>query len=351
MSCPYPLGWMLAAMSAIQFLASACSGNDGSEAETPQPTETTATASATISPTSPTLAPSPTAALTATPSPTPTAPPSPTAVTAVLQLGERAVLTGLGSDPLHLRDGPGRWYAEVAHLLEGETVSLTVGPQTDTSGAYIWWQVELGDGSVGWIAEGPIDGSEHWLVPRGNIEALPFRSVAWSIQQAIDSRDADFFWRLAATVEVVCTDTVRLNVYGCRDLADGAAVGVLHVWNPWEGTSHREDQYKLIVSRWLAAGRPDTSDDYGSGAVRIHATSFDPFAIQPEYHAIVTGIIGSGSSPERDVIVFAWQLQNGAWRHTWVYIGEGWWDEGRYPPVAWLNGGVGIGAGKTVHRR
>ena len=160
---------MLAAMSAIQFLASACSGNDGSEAETPQPTETTATASATISPTSPTLAPSPTAALTATPSPTPTAPPSPTAVTAVLQLGERAVLTGLGSDPLHLRDGPGRWYAEVAHLLEGETVSLTVGPQTDTSGAYIWWQVELGDGSVGWIAEGPIDGSEHGLVPLGSI--------------------------------------------------------------------------------------------------------------------------------------------------------------------------------------
>jgi hypothetical protein len=34
------------------------------------------------------------------------------------------------------------------------------------TGAYLWWQIQLPDGNVGWSAEGSLHGSFYFMEPR-----------------------------------------------------------------------------------------------------------------------------------------------------------------------------------------
>ena len=118
----------------------------------------TRTAAATSIPTTPAVAtPTPTAA----PGATPTA----TATPVGLAKGSMATAANLDGDELRVRSGPGTQYPQISRLLEGDVVILLSERRLDDAGDYYWWQVELTDGTVGWSAEGPADGSETWLVP------------------------------------------------------------------------------------------------------------------------------------------------------------------------------------------
>lgn len=108
-----------------------------------------------------------TATGTATATATTTSTPAPSPVATTLVKGAVAVVANLGGTDLRVRKGPGLQYAQVGSLNEGDRVTLISSRVVDDAGAYLWWQVQLASGLIGWAAEGPADGSQRWLVAPG----------------------------------------------------------------------------------------------------------------------------------------------------------------------------------------
>lgn len=121
---------------------------------TPLPTDTPQTAA------TPTAAPAllePTA--TFTPNPTATFTPTPQPGTE-LMVGEPARIAAGGG--LNLRETPNTDGELVVRLGFGQRVTVVDGPVS--ADGYTWWQVDAGEGTVGWAAAG--DGTDVWLTPR-----------------------------------------------------------------------------------------------------------------------------------------------------------------------------------------
>lgn len=147
-------------LSAMGFF----SGDEAAPHATPTPTlPAVATATRTVTPAA-TATPTPRPSQSPTPTATPTV--SPTPAPLVLKRGTVAIAWNLEGEHLHVRTGPGLEYPEIGTLLEGDRVTLLSDRVTDPQGDYFWWNVLLADGTTsGWAAEGPVDGSQLWLVP------------------------------------------------------------------------------------------------------------------------------------------------------------------------------------------
>lgn len=112
-----------------------------------------------LAPTQPTVAPvSPTSpALTATAS-------EAASSQSHLQVGRRAtILRGL-----NVRSSPGIRDNWLLTNIPGTRVEVIGGPECIPywTGAYVWWQIKLPDGRVGWSAEHPLRGIYYFMEPR-----------------------------------------------------------------------------------------------------------------------------------------------------------------------------------------
>lgn len=167
------VGGLSLAVAAIVAGLVVWAGDRGGGPSGEAPAAITATASPTESP-SPPVSPTasaatPTPTVTATPTVTPTPPtatptPRPPLGPSNLYWGSPAIAANLGGDILRVRAGPGTEYPQIAALRTGEGVMLMSSRTSDQAGAYFWWRVQLNDGTIGWAAEGPVDGSQRWLV-------------------------------------------------------------------------------------------------------------------------------------------------------------------------------------------
>ncbi len=107
----------------------------------------------------------PTAAIAPTRAPTATATPTPTPF-AGLAPGKSARVTASGG--INMRDKPGATAKQIIKLAPNAVVTVKDGPK-DADG-YTWWQVDDGNGNVGWVAGGTKD--EPWLsLERGSSPA------------------------------------------------------------------------------------------------------------------------------------------------------------------------------------
>lgn len=97
----------------------------------------------------PTLVPTPTATFTATPQPG-----------TVLAKGQPARVVAPAG--LNMRQAPSASSALLLQLGTGVRVTIIEGPQS--ADGYTWWQVDDGQGNVGWVAER--DATTEWLSPQ-----------------------------------------------------------------------------------------------------------------------------------------------------------------------------------------
>lgn len=211
---------------------------------TPSPTPATPVPTATSSPTRaatvpPTSTPPASPTSTATPRPTDTPVPGGSS----LQRGQRAVVYGLDGTDLRVRSGPGTSYPQIGSLLEGDIVTLISDRVIDAVGAYYWWQVGLANGTGGWSAEGPVDGSEVWLIPVGSVPPTPTATAAptpytgpdavslIAIEPAEFPRSGSTVLRVRLQYSLGSRDAVRIGI-GVSELAStdctagpGGAIG------------------------------------------------------------------------------------------------------------------------------
>lgn len=105
----------------------------------------------------------PAAAPTATP--VAPAPPAPPAAPGALYVGGQARVQTTAGDRLNVRTGPGRSFSVLAQAGNGDLVTIVGGP-TPADG-YVWWQIRLASGTVGWAVESA-DGVQT-LAPLGGV--------------------------------------------------------------------------------------------------------------------------------------------------------------------------------------
>jgi hypothetical protein len=78
----------------------------------------------------------------------------------IVQVGIIARSTIVDGSPLNVRDAPNTTTAQVARIIpENTRFNIIGGPEC--SNGYTWWQVQLDDGLVGWVAEA---GSEFYFI-------------------------------------------------------------------------------------------------------------------------------------------------------------------------------------------
>lgn len=82
---------------------------------------------------------------TATPVPSPT--PTPQAAIAV---GQMVRVSGTDEEGIRFRSGPGLDYATLDILHEGVRLKVLEGPEQ--ADGFVWWRLEMEDGTVGWAA-------------------------------------------------------------------------------------------------------------------------------------------------------------------------------------------------------
>jgi hypothetical protein len=68
---------------------------------------------------------------------------------------------------LNFRSSPGIQDNWLRTNIPGTQVEVIGGPECvpHVSGAYLWWQIRLPDGDVGWSAEGSIHGTFYFMEP------------------------------------------------------------------------------------------------------------------------------------------------------------------------------------------
>ena len=76
-----------------------------------------------------------------------------------LAVGDAAQVVADDGVGLRLRAAPDRFSTELQTMAKGTTMTVINGPAC--SGGYRWWQIELSDGTLGWVAEA--DASEYFL--------------------------------------------------------------------------------------------------------------------------------------------------------------------------------------------
>ncbi|GJQ51555.1 MAG: hypothetical protein HKUEN02_04020 [Anaerolineaceae bacterium] len=81
-----------------------------------------------------------------------------------LAVGEQAVV----QRNLNFRSSPGIANNWIKTNLAGAQVKIVGGPEClphEAGGSYVWWQIELTDGQIGWSAEASSQGSFYFLAP------------------------------------------------------------------------------------------------------------------------------------------------------------------------------------------
>ena len=78
-----------------------------------------------------------------------TATPAPAA--GAIGVGQRVRVAGTDQEGIRLRSEPGVDYATLVIVEEGVELDVLDGPQE--ADGYLWWQLEMDDGTVGWAVE------------------------------------------------------------------------------------------------------------------------------------------------------------------------------------------------------
>jgi hypothetical protein len=161
--------------------ATGTSASNESTSTPPLPLSPSATSASIDSTATPPPPPDPSA--TSTPLSPPSATPMPEATSTPLAASETPIVsacdaatsrarlqTGMNATilrRLNFRSSPGIRDNRILTNIPGTKVEVVGGPECVPywTGAYLWWQIKLPDGRIGWSAEGSLHGSFHFMEP------------------------------------------------------------------------------------------------------------------------------------------------------------------------------------------
>ena len=157
------------------------------------------------------------------------------------------------------------------------------------------------------------------IPPPGGVEEggwEGFQRFAANVETALAAKDVDFFVGRADFSDYTCT--------GSEEFAPCERAGqVLHVIAfvpilPSEVTQLDTDALRDSIQRFLEDARPDLSDDYGDGALRLYSISRHS---EQEYWALITKISAPEQSPQRELMILRFRLLNGRWEYANILQG------------------------------
>ena len=117
-------------------------------------------------------------------------------------IGDTAEVTGIAGG-LRVRSGAGLGYAQLRELPAGTRMTVLSGPQC--ADGYRWWQVQLADGTIGWVADSDASG---WWITIATPESISF----WADRYSITSGECvTLQWALEGILEVYYLGDGSLN--------------------------------------------------------------------------------------------------------------------------------------------
>jgi len=142
-----------------------------------------------------------------------------------------------------------------------------------------------------------------------------FRAFGRQIEAALAGGDASFFSDRGVEEEMICAGDEQLGP--CVEQPAGTVLRGI------PGTAWKSDafgvtpsaEYATMLSEWLADARPDQSDDYGSGAVKLWSLAQAHSDSQTESLAIATLIreTGPATGIQRQARIFRFAFTDGKW--------------------------------------
>lgn len=142
-----------------------------------------------------------------------------------------------------------------------------------------------------------------------------FRTFADEIEAALADRDVSFFVDRAVIIDFVC-EGPGINC----EKAGQRVVGVEVFHAPGDGWIATVDSLQASIADFFDGGRPDLSDEYGHGGLRLHSIFVRPVHIndelgQEEYWAVATQIstLPGNAETTRKLLLLVFGLHDGRW--------------------------------------
>jgi len=155
----------------------------------------------------------------------------------------------------------------------------------------------------------------------GAVDIDDFRTFATSIDGALTASDGAFFADRGVQMEMTCTGVEQLGP--CVEQPAGTVLrGIPGVaWHSDASGISPPDKYVAMLQEWLATARPDLSDNYGDGAVRLFALAHSSGGdADGEFLAIATVIRYTGPATEIQRQARIFRFVRG--KESWALRGE-----------------------------
>jgi hypothetical protein len=145
-----------------------------------------------------------------------------------------------------------------------------------------------------------------------------FQQFAAKVETALATKDVDFFMERAVFSDYTCPGPEEFTP--CEQQGQ-----VLHVIAsipvlPSEATLLETDALRDNVQRFLDGARPDLSDDYGDGALKLYSISRRSEG-GGEYWALITKISTPEQSPQRELVILRFRYLSGRWEYAAILQG------------------------------
>ena len=145
-----------------------------------------------------------------------------------------------------------------------------------------------------------------------------FQQFAAKVETALATKDVDFFMERAVFSDYACRGPEEFTP--CEQQGQ-----VLHVIAsipvlPSEATLLETDALRDNVQRFLDGARPDLSDDYGDGALKLYSISRRSEG-GGEYWALITKISTPEQSAQRELVILRFRYLSGRWEYAAILQG------------------------------
>ena len=145
-----------------------------------------------------------------------------------------------------------------------------------------------------------------------------FQQFAAKVETALAAKDVDFFMERAVFSDYTCTGPEEFTP--CEQAGQVLHVVAFVPILPSESTLLETDALRDNIQRFVDGARPDLSDDYGDGALKLYSISRRSEG-GGEFWALITKIATPEQSPQRELMILRFRFQEGRWEYVSILQG------------------------------
>jgi hypothetical protein len=147
-----------------------------------------------------------------------------------------------------------------------------------------------------------------------------FREFAAKMETALAEKDVEFFLDRAHFSDYTCPAPSEFNP--CEREGQVLHVVAFAPVLPSEPTLLDSDALRDDIQRFVDGARPDLSDAYGDGALKLYSISRrGQEGGDQEYWTLVTKISTPEQSPQRELMILRFHFQDGRWEYVAILQG------------------------------